>query len=736
MPRLSTSKLAIAIRIGCLFCLPLAAVPVLAQDADTAEPAQSSDAKELDAVIVTANKREQRASDIAGGISVVTGAQLTDAGAQSYADYLGKLPGVVFNAGPAANSTAVIRGVGTSAGLDQGQGPTGYYLNEIPLTEPGYAVVIPDIDTFDVNRVEVLRGPQGTLYGASSLGGAINYVANQADASEFDAAFETSVSETRHASSPGHTAKAMLNLPLVADQLALRAVATKRHEPGYVDNIGIGRKGSNDVGVVDGRLSLVWTPNESTRLSWLSLRQNTDTDDASYQMTRYGELTRSTALPASFDLRFTLHSLRLDQDLGFATLTGIAAFNRKEHELHVDYTPYYGGFLGTQDPQLFRQLGHSDNHSYELRLASPNGGKFEWLLGASYQKTTKRFNEDLGAEGAYQVLLPQVGADQLRGDKYYWAYGRIWGSEKAVFGEAYVNFTDRWKLTLGGRWFDTQVANDGFQFGVFFPEGGVTPPGDTSETGFVPKVALGFKATPDTLLYAQASKGYRFGNPNSIFPLEGFDTPAGWNSDSLWNYELGVKTSLLDRRLQIEATVFRIDWDDLQVRLVRPDSFTYGTNAGTARIDGFEFAGAWRPTPSLELSANYTWLDARLTEDVDTAVPPLRSGQTLPGASKQQVSGSVAHYWEGEHRPSLTLSGRYLSEAPANLQQSDQRINGFSQFDARYAMWFDNLEASVYVNNIADKRGVTFSYGDDALFGVQEFVIRPRTVGLRLHWHL
>ncbi|MEW7848301.1 TonB-dependent receptor [Massilia aurea] len=725
---------------ACSLALPLSLFAGQAHaQTSTAAPAPGTDKAPAASApveeVVVVGKRGQSVANIAGGASVMSGTDLTRMGAQSYADYLGKLPGVVFNAGPSGNSTAVIRGVGTTAGLDQGQGPTGYYINEIPLSEPGYAVSIPDIDTFDVSRVEVLRGPQGTLYGASSLGGAINYVAKEADAGGVDAAVETSLSTTKNTKSIGYTGKAMLNVPLIKDELAARFVVSRREMPGYLDNIGINRKGSNDNKVEDGRVSVVWTPGAHTKLSWLSLWQDSDADDASYRMTRYGELERSTSLPTRFDLNFALHSARLDHDFGFAKLTAIAAQNKKTQTLHFDYTPYYGGYLGTSDPQLFRQLGESDTRNYELRMASPTGGMFEWLIGASYQKTSKRFDEDLSAPGANAVLVPQVGADLVRGDYYYWGYGNIWGNEKAVFGEASANL-GAWKLTLGGRWFDTEVTNDDYRYGALFGTPQITPMGRQAEDGFSPKVSLSYKANPDLLLYSVISEGYRFGNPNSIFPLAGFDTPAGWNSDSLRNYEAGVKTALLGRRLKLDASVFYIDWDDLQVRLFRPDGFTYGTNAGKARIRGAEFSGSYRATDNLDLSLNYTFLDAKLAQDLLEASVPLRSGQQLPGASKHQVSSSVSYRWNNAYTPSLTLSGRYLSDAPANLQQPDQRINGFSSFDARYAMWFDNLEVSLFVNNIADKRGVTMSYGNEDLFGQQEFVIRPRTAGVRLHWRL
>ncbi|TWI67407.1 outer membrane receptor protein involved in Fe transport [Pseudoduganella lurida] len=700
------------------------------------EPVAADGAAPKAQAVVVVGKRGQTVANTPGGASAVSGEALTKIGAESFADYLGKLPGVVFNAGPNGNSTAVIRGVGTTAGLDQGQGTTGYYINEIPLSEVGYTISIPDIDTFDVSRVEVLRGPQGSLYGSSSLGGAINYIAKEADTSGLDAAFETVFSKTAHAGELGFSAKAMLNVPLIQDKLAARVVMVKREMPGYLDNIGIGRKGSNDNRVTDGRVSLVWTPDALTKLSWMSLRQSSFADDSSYRMTRYGELARSTTLPTSFEQDFSLHSARLERDFGAAKLTAIASYNKKSQELHDDFTPYYGGFMGTSDPQLFRQLGTSKNKNYEVRLASPDGGRFEWLVGVSYQKTDKRFDEDLSAQGANAVLAPQVPAEQLRGDYYYWGYGGTYGTDKGLFGEASVNFGDGWKLTAGGRRYDTRLSTDGARDGVLYPGGVLLPDGYQQESGFSPKISLSYKPNAQTMVYALASEGFRFGGANILLPLAGFDTPTGWGSDSLRNYEIGVKSSLFNRRLTFDVDVFNIDWSDLQVRLYRPDDLSYGTNAGRARLRGLEFSGNFRATDQLDVGLNYTFLDAKLTEDLLEAAVPLHKGQQLPGSSKHQLSTTATYKFDGKYSPTATVSGRYLSDAPANLQGTGQRINGFAQFDARYAMWFDNLELSLFVNNIADKRGVTFTYGSDANLGNQEFIIRPRTAGVRLHWQL
>jgi iron complex outermembrane receptor protein len=723
-------RLSIPATVFACACTPFAI------SANAAEPqSTASDNLTVEEVIVTATKRNEKARDVAGAVSALTGVQLEALGAQSFVDYLAKTPGVVFNAGPVGDSTAIIRGVGTTAGLDQGQGPTGYYINEIPLTEPGYAIGIPDVDSFDVDRVEVLRGPQGTLFGSSSLGGAINYIAREANTSDYGAAFETSVSGTRNTGQAGYTAKGMFNAPVVTDKLGVRVVGYYRSEPGYLDNIGLGRDGSSDLLVRGARLSAIWTPTESTKVSWLSLYQDAWTPDFGYRHTDLGELTRSTAVPEQFDLDIQLHSLRLDQALPFATFTGIAAYNKKTHDLGNDYTPFYGGFGGLTAPIPYQELGHSDNRSIELRLASPRGERFDWIAGVMGSKTKKNIQDSLSAQNANTILAPDFGAENLRGDEFYWGRSDVEGKEKALFGEASWRFVDRWTLTGGGRYFDTEVTSGTVFNGVFYVPSLVLPMTTQSETGFAPKVSLAFRPNESFMYYGLASKGYRFGNPNTIFPLPGFDTPSGWKTDSLWNYEIGTRTTWLERRLQADATVFYIDWSDLQVRLYRPDDVTYGTNAGKARIYGTELTSSFRATRALDLQANLTYLNAELAQTVMNTATPLLKGQQLPGASKWQVAGTATYRFDRLYQPSITLSHRYLTDAPGSLQTPDIRINGYSQTDMRLGATFKEVDATLYVQNLTDERGVTFGYGDYGT-GLTEFLIRPRTVGVSLSWKL
>jgi outer membrane receptor protein involved in Fe transport len=696
-------------------------------------------------VIVTATKRPERARDIAGSVSAMSGQQLEAIGAQSSQDYLTRTPGVVFNAGPLGDSTAIIRGVGTSVGKDQGQGPTGYYINEIPLTEPGYAIAIPDVDTFDVERVEVLRGPQGTLFGSSALGGAINYVAREASTDGFDAAVQTSTGSTHHSDgNPNYSAKGMLNLPL-GDSFAIRGVAYHRHEAGFLDNIGTGRKASNEQTSKGGRFSAVWTPAEGSKISLFSLYDNNRTPDFGYRYPELGEFVRETLVSEPVEYELQLHSLRLDQDLGFATLTALVGYSEKERSLTNDFTPFYSVFAPIDDdtpgevlpnPTPYLDTGKSESRSYELRLASPKGEKFDYLIGVMGTSTDKTFKDYITSEGSYEILSVHRNPADLRGDMFYWGVGRTDGEEKAVFGEANYRFTDQWTLTIGGRWFDTEVNSRSTYYGVLYPGSLSLPPGQQTEDGFAPKVSLAWRRDDDLMVYGLASKGYRFGNPNTIHPLEDFNTPSGWKTDSLWNYEVGIRSSAFDRRLQTDFPVFLIDWSDLQVRLYRPDDFTYGTNAGKARNIGQEFSGLWRVTDSFDLSLNVTHLDAKLTQTVISAGNEiLRDGQQLPGSSEWQISAMAVARLPYSWEPTVTLAQRYLSDAPQSLQTPDLRINGYGQTDLRVSAQLASVGVTAFVNNVTDKRGVTFGYGDFGL-GVQDFIIRPRTIGLMLDWKM
>jgi iron complex outermembrane receptor protein len=699
--------------------------------------------------VVVTGKRQQQARDIPGSVSAISAAQLDAIGAQDLSDYIQREPGVVFDHYQPGVSNVVIRGIATTSGNVQGQATTGFFLNEIPLTEPGWTLVIPDIDTFDLDHVEVLRGPQGTLFGSASLGGAVQYVANVADPHRFDAAAETTLSKT-HNADVGYTAKAMINVPIQKDVLAVRFTGQYRDDPGYLDNLGTGQKGSNTTKLSGGRFSAVLTPAAGTRLTWLSLTQKTDSADNDYAIAGLGDLQRSSAVDEPTNTRVDVHSLRLDQELGFARLTALAAYQEKHQYWRFDYTPYRAAYNSDLDLDLTAPLtiddgGASYGKSLEVRLASPNGGRLEWLVGAMVADTHKNLFETLGAAGAAaafdQSSLYGAGSGAIIApDDYTFNayYSKVKGVESALFGEATCELVPKWKLTAGGRLFRTKVdittTSEGFST---YPGDPSVTPSSTSEHGFNPKLSLAYAASPDLMVYALGSEGFRFGSPNTP-GLSAYAIPSGSKSDTLRNYELGTRSRWDDGRLTLDATLFWLDWRDIQLRLQTPDYIAYSTNGGKASSKGVEIAATWKPTDAFTWQASVTAQRARLGQDLYILYyGTAPKGSRLPGSSDWAISNLWSVNLGGAHSPTLSLSHQYLSAGISDLNSAvpgatQDKQGGYHLFDTRYRMTFGDTDVTGFVTNLFDRRGVTRTVAETN--GTGQGLVRPRTVGVTLHW--
>jgi len=706
----------------------------------------------LEEIIVTATKRRESVREVSGGVSAVTGAQLEAIGAQSFADYIQRTPGVVFNDYQPGTSHVVIRGVATSSGNVQGQGTTGYYINEVPLTEPGWTIVIPDVDTFDVNRVEVLRGPQGSLFGSASMGGAVNYIANKADATGLDMAVESTLSQTKNADL-GYTMKGMVNVPVVEDKLAVRAAGSFRRDQGFIDNIGIGKDGSGDVAVGGGRLSVVWKPDDLTEVSWLSLYQKTDADDEPYRNPTVGELERSTSLAEPNTTDVEIHSLRVDRDLGFATLTAMGAYQKKKQDFIFDFSPYRAAYnadlgLNLTSPLYIASGGDSEGKSGELRLASKDDGPFKWLIGAMYFETDKHLYEGLGAEGAAAAFDasplygPGTGAIIAPDGRIFNAYYTdLKGKESALFGEASYNVTPEWKLTAGGRLFKTEVTSiatsSGFSAYPVVPAATVDK---SKEDGFTPKLSLTYTPSRDLMVYGLYSEGFRFGTPNTQ-GLSAYPVPSGSKSDTLKNYELGIRTSHLDGDLTLDLTAFYVDWKDIQLRLQTPDNFNYASNGSAADIKGLEFSGAWHATDNLDLQTSVTYMEARLKEDLFILwYGTAPKGSRLAGSADWSIANTAIYQFEAEYDPTLTLAHRYISKGISDMNSAVPGVTpneqgGYNIFDARLGGHFAGSTITLFVNNITDKRGVTRTVISDS-GGYNQGLVRPRTFGVTFGWSM
>ena len=716
--------------------------PSVAQD--TASP------ETLQQVTVTATKLPQPPRTVAGSITIVSSAQLDELGAQNFEDYLTRVPGVLFNAAVPGLSTAVIRGVSTTTSLDQGQGTTGYFLNEVPLTDPNFAVAIPDIDAFDVDNIAVMRGPQSTLFGSASLGGAINYQAAVPDLTGFHAHLQGTFASTAHGAN-SDSGKGMINVPLVADKLAARAVFIYRNDGGYIDNIGTGIKDANSTQIRGGRAEVLWTPVEGSKVSYLYLKQIEDTADAPYQEpVLAGPLEKTTLFPERYLFTTIINNLRLDQDLSFGRLTATATYHQKTRTSVIDATVGFGPLFGNRlRPIFLSDASHSNGTTLEIRLASPGGQRLTYLLGAMRDLTREYFLDLIGAPGAQQyattvfdpIFGPGFSARAAPNDALDRDILDAEGDERAVFGEGTYHFDDRWALTLGGRFYDTQIIGSTSATGLL--EYLATNPNVLSfsyssserSRGFTPKASMTWNATTHIMVYALADKGFRFGGPNVNPPSTTNPFPPSYAPDSLWNYELGTRTDWFDRRLQLDATTFYIDWSNIQVRLGTASGLAYATNLGKAANYGLESSALWRPIPELSFQSSLTYLNATLKQPFHSGANVEPAGAVLPGASKWNISGSVSYQLLSlSLQPSILLADRFTSSAPAGFGFVAPLSQGnFNVVDGRVNAHFKDVRATVFVNNITDRRGITTARYDPGS-PIEQYIVRPRTVGLTLDY--
>jgi outer membrane receptor protein involved in Fe transport len=318
---------------------------------------------------------------------------------------------------------------------------------------------------------------------------------------------------------------------------------------------------------------------------------------------------------------------------------------------------------------------------------------------------------------------------------------RFEGDERAVFGEGSYHFDDHWSVTLGGRLFDTQINGSTSATGLL--EFLATNPNVLSfsyssperSRGFTPKASITWNATSDIMAYALADKGFRFGGPNVNPPSTTNPFPPSYAPDSLWNYELGTRTNWFDRRLQLDATMFYIDWSNIQVRLGTPSGLAYATNLGKAVSYGLESSALWRPMRALSFQGGLTYLDATLRQAFQSGANVEPAGALLPGASKWNLSGNVSYQLLTlPLQPSILLADRYISSAPAGFGfVTPLSQGGFNILDCRVSGSIRNIEATVFVNNITDRHGVTnasFYPGSP----IEQYITRPRTGGLTLDY--
>ncbi len=702
--------------------------------------AQDQEATNLDEVIVTAQKVSQSVVDVPLSISVLGGDDLERSQSLNMQDYVKLVPGLQLTQAQPGFGRLALRGINTNGVAST----VGIYVDETTFgSSSGLAngaILAGDFDTFDVARVEVLRGPQGTLYGASSLGGVLKYVTNAPQTDGFEARVRGSY-ESIDDGDASYSGGGMVNIPF-SDSVALRASAFYRNVGGFIDSIGTVDEASgatadvadniNGSTVSGGRASMLFEPSETFSLQLTAFVQDIDNDasssvDSDYETgeTLYGDLTQSQFVPEAASVAYRVYNATATWDLGFADLVSATSYGENTQDFRQDITMLLGGL-----ESYIEQTTGVERITQEFRLASHENEKVDWLVGLYYNDEDGLIYQNVhvvepGTLNDLPIFLGEGTVDS----KY---------KEYAAFANLIIKFSPSFDLTVGGRYSNNDqdvVQNaDGPLFGVAEP---TVTSSSSSEDVFTYSIAPKWKINDRIAVYARVAKGFRPGGPNVIAPDAG--APTTYGSDSTLNYELGFKGENEARNFAWDVTAFHIDWDDIQLLAV-VNGIGINTNAGAAKSDGVEATLMFRPSDNLKLSLSGAYTDATLTEDADPILVGGRDGDHLPYTPKTSYSVNADYEWPLADGRSAYLGASFshLDDVPAAFsaayvaQFDEQRyFPAYDMVDVRAGWDFGKVSVELFGRNLTNDEGRTSDAGGNTPNGgIAAGVIRPRSYGL------
>jgi iron complex outermembrane receptor protein len=697
---------------------------------ESKKPADSNTGEKLEEIIVTATKRQMNLQDVPFGISALTAGDLERNGASGAEDYLAEVPGVHYTALGRGRSPIVIRGVSTEgSNLNNLQNTIETYVDDLPTLNRFSAWTNTDLNTFDIERVEVLRGPQGTLFGSGAIGGAIRIITNKPDLSRSSGKIEAGLGSTDRGE-VGENVSGVINLPIVPDRLGVRGVGYVRHDAGYVDNV---RRDEADVDggrTSGGRLMVAYAPADRLNLRLSVTHEHDIVDDSpkAFPQAQGANAYRwDGAIPERSDIKLSVFNLVGEYDFGAATLTSSTTYGVRHSFFHTDFIRLLSTIfnVGIDPDGSDAWIKHdTDTFAQELRLTSKREGPLEWTGGAFFMRQ--------------HVELRQVASLSALPTLVFNDYVPINSKEKAVFGEVTYSLSKKFSITAGARWFDnTFVLANGTVAGA----AGVfdTPdfaPVETGASAVTPKLSMSFHPTDRTHFYATAAKGYRVGQTNFNAGLNQ-GIPKGFEPDSLWNYEVGMKSRWLDNRLKTNLAAFYIDWSNIQLQrfITLPNGQQVNpiVNAGQAAIKGAEAELAFGVADGWEIGSSLTYTHARL-DSVLSGVP-LTPGSTLPGSPDFSASSYVQFTTESlpAHASGyVRLAHRYVGKVFGDINNSDLVASDtYNVFDVRTGIYLGRYEFALYGDNLANSDAAVTrqSVGDIVPYAIR---LRPRTIGLTL----
>lgn len=712
---------------------------------------------QLEEIVVTATRTgAANLQDIPMSISALAPDKLASQGLNSLGDTLRAVPGVVLNAEQQGYNRITMRGL-VASDMDytqvQDRSLVGMYLDEIPI---GLGTHNPDLRVLDMERIEVIRGPQGTLYGAGSMGGTVRYITRKPDPSKFAATVETQGSYTK-GGGPNWNAKASANMPLVADELALRLGVYRESLEGYVDNLGTGKENANNIDNTQANAALRWMPSEDLTIDASVIYQKPESDGTNGYF-REKDDSYSSLRDVGFEDDLRIYNLTLDYDLGSMSLLSSTSYIDRDFDLLVSLDALVTYFLGinsqpTDNPRMpgpSSQRNTIENFTQEIRLVS-EPGRLQWQIGAYYADDERRYVQHSIGEGSDALLGASAIDDFLatRPDEIY--YGDIQAEDKqwALFGEATYELTETIAVTVGLRYFDFEGPASYYQSGVFGLDADGGPlDGEAVEksSGTNPKVAITYAPNEDLLFYAEAAKGFRYGGVNYPVPTgycgaslaaEGLtDAPKTFGPDEVWSYSLGEKGTFADGRMTVNVAAFLIKWSDAQTIHPLACGYPFIENGGKIESKGVEVESRINLTDAFRIGINASYTSS----ESDGGIPTIeaRDGDAVPYFPEWSVAVSADYtldFASGELILTADYSFRDEMGTEFNPNLSIYReIPSSSVLNAAANYTTGQWQFGLYGTNLTDNRQLSsVAYQTyPATFGDLYFLGRPRTVGLRV----
>jgi iron complex outermembrane receptor protein len=738
-------------------------------------------------IVVTARKTNERLQDVPLSVSAISGDQLTRLGAVDIKDVLRSVPGLSFSNLERGQARYTIRGVGGDV-----DGPTvATFIDDMPLgVFAGNFQGPVDPVLIDIERVEVLKGPQGTLYGGSAMGGAIKYITVKPNLTTTEGSVGAGGATTRHGAG-SYFGEAIINVPIVNDKLAFRGAFHYRHDGGFVDNVAGGTyedidfsstplptytpriaasgatTSAKDINYADtfsARVSLLWQPDPTWEIRPSFVYQNYNLANPNQIFPHLGEYRTSYRFvsQASKD-RESIYSLSIDKDLGGVRFTSLTQYMDRETHWDRDYTFFINSLLEFNFGTVANNESRADYpydtklFSQELRLSSDasSDSPFHWVAGLFYTKAKDVFSPSVRTFGGNSLLIPAFGI--TLGDLPYVSTVTRRIEQFAAFGEASYTILPGFDLTAGVRAFKIKQNYDQVNNGLL--AGGASGSAGTSnKEGINPKFGASYKASKDNLLFVSAAKGFRPGGPNvglvtsscnqALAALGLSGKPESFEPDSVWTYEVGSKNQFGGGRATVNASAFYTDWKNIQQYVQLQCGFAFTSNLGAARIKGAELEARFDLSRAFQFGGTLAYTDAKLTQvaslgtkasvgDEITGVPRWTASAfatvTIPVSDDWNLRARGDYQYRSRQRRYYDKTEGALFPGGTVVQQPfpGQFQEGYDLANASLSLDNGRTSVRLYVNNIFDVKP-ELDYRPDATGATTVKVLRPRTIGIDL----